>query len=296
MHIERSAAIKIQLKEAVELRSKLIATLNELLNSNEVSSEHAKVSDKNQFLYNLELSAEGFVPILDQVSINEVDRACSMIAGPFFVTEEYPIPSTNEGEMLPFDSSSAGGMMLPLLQLNLQEISALSEKDFGDGLLQLWIDPNTSDQSPINLVRVIPRSEINLGKLLSFDYEPHQDVYNSNIPLDFLYEVGDQEVKIITGYRSTGMQCQSEYIDLYAEYIPEEIMKIITDDVQRFKSLLSGCNEFHVLGSFHPIQYSAVDVGMSCLVEFPIWGPSGKSQILYAHGSDWMNFDFMESS
>ncbi len=274
LQIERSSVVREKLIKAIKLRDKLIQKLNSLVQDD---SEAIK-----RFLKTLELSAEGFTPILTKTSVLEIDRTASMVAGPFFTSEEFPIPYSSDG------------MMLPLIQLDLREISRLSNKDLGDSLLQLWIDPDWSASSR-GLIRNVPREELLNSNLTEFDYELHLEAFQSPVPIDLIYEPSDEFVNIITGYRSIGLRCQDSYLDLYDEELSIDVLQLIENDTQAFKSLLSVNEGLGILGSFYPIQYSAADSSMYCLTEFPMWGASGNAQILYDCGDDWMVFDFQES-
>lgn len=274
LQIERSSEVRQKLIKAIKLRNKLIQKLNSLP---EEDTEAVK-----QFLRNLELSAEGFTPIFTRTSVLEIDRTASMVAGPFFTSEEFPIPY------------SSTGMMLPLIQLDLREISRLSNKDLGDSLLQLWIDPDWSASSR-GLIRNLPREELLNSNLTEFDYDLHPEAYQSPVPADLIYDPSEEFVNIITGYRSIGLRCQDSYIDLYAEDLSIDVLQLIEKETQAFKTHISDSEGLSILGSFYPIQYSAVDISMYCLTEFPMWGSTGNAQILYDCGDDWMVFDFQES-
>jgi hypothetical protein len=280
LKIERSAEVKENLIKANNIRSKLISKLSREMNVEK--SINSSNSTKHSFLRNLELSAEGFTPILTKTAISDADRSSSMLVGPFFTTEEYPIPCSSEG------------MLLPLIQLDLREISRLSNRDLGDSLLQLWIDPDW-DASPRGMIRHIPREEVVTSNLTEFDYEIHLDAHQSPLPDELIYDPDYDSVNVISGYRSVGMQCQDSYFDVYAEELTEDVLNEIEKDLAKFKSLLSASNDLHFLGSFYPIQYSAVDMSMYCLVHFPMWAASGNAQIFYDCGDDWMVFDFQES-
>jgi len=89
--------------------------------------------------------------LVDEIPYKEVDRSKSMMKGPFFITEEYPVPITREGKL-----------MVPIIQVDLRELSKLRGLPLGDGLLQAWRTWN-DDQC-----RVIPRQVVDLQEPLPF--------------------------------------------------------------------------------------------------------------------------------
>lgn len=282
MKIERSNVVQSQLAEATTLRNKLISQLTQALDTGAVKGRSKKKAPKNQFLHNIELSAEGFQAVLTSVPLSQLDRTSSMLAGPFFTSAEYPIPL------------AAKGMMLPVAQLKLSEISKLSGLDFGESLLQLWCDPTWSNESRA-LVRLVPSADVNLQTLTPFEYEPHPEADNSPLPNELLFDPLAANIDVISGYESSGLQCQTNYCDVYSEDLSEEIYELIADDLQQFQELINTDEKLHVLGSFYPIQYSAVDMGMNCLIAFPSWGSSGNAQVLYELNEDSMAFNYVES-
>lgn len=283
MKINRSAEIQAQLAEALPLRAKLIEHLTKSLDTG-IKKKGKKAEPKNSFLQTIELSAEGFSPSLSKVPVAELDRTSSMLAAPFYTNASYPIPHTSKG------------MLAPVVQLNLQEIVELSGFPLGDGLLQLWCDPQwTNDRRGV--VRVIPRDEVTIADMTSFDYVPHPEAENSPIPEDLTFDPDADEVQVIVGYTSIGLQCQTSYLlGVYSDDVPDEILNPIVELVERFQELTEVTSNLHVLGSFYPIQYSAVDVGGYCLINFPEWGSCGNAQVIFElHGDDAMSFSFEES-
>lgn len=281
MKIERSEEVQAQLLEARALRKKLIATLTSALSGEAGKIGLDEEESKNIVLHTIELSAEGFRPVLMPVTIAALNRTSSMLAGPFFTSAEYPIPS------------NSGGMLLPIVQLDLREIGELSGQDLGDGLLQLWCDPDWTN-SDRGLVVVIPREDLEKQEMTPFDYELQPGAEESPIPIELVFDPDLTEVRTITGYESTGLHCQS--LEFRYDYLPEGLVDEIEDDIQRFMDLTDLPSELHVLGSFYPIQYGAADNGWTCLIHFPTWGSSGNAQLFYIlHEPDMIAFNFMES-
>lgn len=85
-------------------------------------------------------------------------------------------------------------------------------------------------------------------------------------------------------------------LGVYSDEVPEEVLTPILEDVERFQELTEVESNLNLIGSFYPIQYSAVDVDGFCLINFPVWGSSGNAQIIFKlyDGGD-MSFSFEES-
>ena len=116
------------------------------------------------------------------------------------------------------------------------------------------------------------------------------------MPQDLIFSPSREEVRVITGAESTGWHAQASYFDVYSEDISEDLFDDIAEDLQIFKVLTDLKNTFHIFGSFYPIQYSAADVGLNCLVHFPVWGSSGNAQMFYEMAPEGgARFVFQES-
>lgn len=96
---------------------------------------------------------------------------------------------------------------------------------------------------------------------------------------------------------SLGMQCQTGYLDVYTEDLDEAIHEAISEDLVKYKEITSfKSRDVQIFGSFYPIQYSAADIGMPCLICFRSWGSDGNAQVFYAGNSiDGLWFGFEES-
>ena len=280
MKIVRSTEIQTQLAEALPLKAKLIDHLSKCLHSKAI-----KKGEKNPFLQTIELSGEGFAPDLTWTSVADLDRTCSMFAGPFYTSANHPIPVTS------------GRMLAPVVQLDLNEITELSGFQLGDGLLQLWCDTEWMNSNR-GLVRVIPRDEVLTAEMTDFDFVLSLDDDDiAPMPEELTYSKEDDQVRIISGYTSVGLQCQTSYLlGVYSDEVPEEVLAPILGDVERFQEITEIESNLHLMGSFYPIQYSAVDVDGFCLINFPGWGSSGNAQIIFKiHDSGGMSFSFEES-
>ena len=264
----RSDPVLAQLTEAQALRAKMLGQLLPVLDPAPNKKTKKKNEPRDPFLQTLELSAEGFNPVFQSIPVAEVDRASSMLAGPFFVSAENPIPTRQDG------------MLWPVIQLNLRQIGELCGVEIGDGVLQLWCDPDWENESR-QFIRVIPRSEIESQSVLPFEYVENLGSENCPLPDDLIFQPSREEVRVITGAESVGWHAQVSYFYVYSEDISQDLYDAVDDDLERFKELTNLKDSFHLFGSFYPIQYSAADVGLNCLVHFPVWGSSGNAQLFY---------------
>jgi hypothetical protein len=281
MKIERSAEIQTQLAEALPLKAGLINHLTKSLHS----KSRKKSKAKNPFLQTIEFSAEGFAPNLTWTAVADLDRSCSMFAGPFYTSSRHPIPVIS------------GRMLAPIVQLDLKEITELSGFQLGEGLLQLWCDTDWMN-SDRGLVRVIPPDEVIAAEMTHFDFVSSLDDDDiAPMPEMLRYNTEDDEIQVISGYTSVGLQCQTSYLlGVYSEEVPEEVLAPILDEVERFQELTEVKNDLHLMGSFYPIQYSAVDVDGFCLINFRDWASCANAQVIfkiYERGE--MSFSFVES-
>lgn len=287
MNVVRNEAVKLQLHNAMALRDKILTTLklNGLAEPSD-SDDEMRQAPCNAFLRTLCSASEGFIPVLTAVDVNKVDRKTSMLGGPFFTCDDYPMPV------------SASGSLAPIIQLDLEILSEISGKCFGDGLLQFWYDTDWDNDSR-DLIRVIPRDVLNTESMTPF--EPTKklfDVISSPVPLELIFNTSWGEVYTITGFESMGLHAQTGYLDIYSEVLTEEQLSSISNFLTDFIKSTDLPDKFHFFGSFYPIQYSSADIGngWECLVHFPEWGSCGNSQLFYClfeNGN--MVFDFSES-
>ena len=112
-----------------------------------------------------------------------------------------------------------------------------------------------------------------------------------------MYDPDAKTVKAIVGYQSLGMQCQTGYLGVYTEGLDEEIYDAISEDLKKYEEITSfESRDIQVFGSFYPIQYSAADIGVPCLICFRSWGSDGNAQVFYAGDSvNGLWFGFEES-
>jgi hypothetical protein len=283
MNVFRSEAVELQVRDAMALRARMLSALNlRGLFDPIVPGDDAREPVRNQFLQTLCSAAEGFIPVVTTTAVNQVDRKASMLAGPFFTCNEYPLPE------------SSSGTLAPIIQLDLQVLSQLSGKDFGDGLLQVWCDTDWNNDSR-DFIRVVPRDVLNNASMTPFEAS---DVAAGPVPEEWIFDVSWDEVDVISGFESMGFHAQTSYLDVYAADLTEDQLSSISDDLSKFITLTDLTNRFHLFGSFYPIQYSTADVGYDwdCLVHFPEWGSSGNAQVFYClYEKGNMSFTFQES-
>ena len=267
-----------QVKETTDLRSKLLNQLNQY---QKIDDSEAKSIDR--LVQAIGLSAEGYKLILKDTPVSEVDRKSSMLSGPFFSSKEHV--------------SYWGGM--PIIQLDLREISQLAGKDFGDGLFIFYYEPD--EEADAQYAFSIPRSEVETQTMTPFgqgevdDEESEDEDEDEELESPYEEEIfrkSSDTVKVILGYESICMQSQGSTIEFLSEDLPESIKLNIKDDLNRFIELTNSKDIFHILGSFYPIQYDVADVGMPCLVHFPQWNAVGNAQIFMSAPG---HFEYYES-
>ena len=282
MKIKRSEKIVNQVKEATDLRLKLLSQLRQYK-----KIDGSEVNSIDRLVQAIELSAEGYKLILKDTPVSEVDRKSSMLSGPFFSSKEY--------------ISYWGNM--PIIQLDLREISQLAGRDFGDGLFIFYYEPE--EEADMQDAFSIPRAEIETQAMTPFgqgevdDEESGDDADNENEDEELespyeeeIFRKSSDTVKVIVGYESIGMQSQVSTIEFLFEELPESIKLNIKDDLNLFTKLTKSKDVFHILGSFYPIQYDVNEVAMPCLVHFPQWNATGNAQIFMSSPG---HFEYYES-
>lgn len=285
MKVKRSAEVLEQLGLATALRTSLLEVLRQSLEKASLPGGKRKTKKKepaHPLIQTLALSAEGFQPVVEVLPISALDRTASMLAGPFFTSAENPIPATPEG------------MLMPIVQIDLRQIQMLNGHNLGDGLLQLWCDPDWENTDRGRVI-VIPREEVETQEMTPFAYVPHPAADSSPVPGNLVFDPSATEIQVISGYESVGLQCQTNYLDIYSEDLPDDVLADIAEKVSEFQKLTQSNSSLHLLGSFYPIQYSAVDIGWDCLIHFPEWGSSGNAQIFYLQTEHGIVFRFDES-
>ena len=186
--------------------------------------------------------------------------------------------------------------MLPLVQLQLEELSAAAQVELKGDLLQLWFDPAANKEH----VRVIPRGKSNLEEATPFDCPAHTAFEQWPIPIYWNRENGWPMIRTIVGLKSLGIESQGSRIEAILDDLGEDevsqwlqtLTKLFAQSTRRVASQTIG-----LLGTFVPIQYGAEDVGMKCLLSIQGWGSSGGAQIFYKTKKDEeLEFSFRSCS
>jgi hypothetical protein len=127
------------------------ALVSDLLEASRENSKNGTCDYSEETISKLE-RRKTIIPVcaIDATSLDpdEIDRKSNMFGGNPFTSLKYPWPLNDSGS--PFH---------PLVQLDLQQISELSSKEFGCGLLQVWLDITDSDLP--STIRIIDPADMN---------------------------------------------------------------------------------------------------------------------------------------
>lgn len=205
---------------------------------------------------------------LFRVPTEFADRTRGMLEGPFFTSSSYPWPQTGDGKYFS-----------PVVQVDLREISKLKDRNYGDGLLQLFLDGADF------LLRVIPREDI-CSKLITNVPSDLEDDYSGWITQK--YWLGDGSfVSQIVGYDEPVLSANVYASDGIPDDDDPEIFKEI---FSRMESLEMNDSGIHMFGTFYPIQYRHSDIGGELFMSLDSeicyeWGDSGNAQIFVSRDS-----------
>ena len=138
---------------------KLMSTLvSDLLEASRESTKDGFCDYSKETILRLE-TLKILVPVwsVDTTSLNphEIDRKSNMFGGNPFTSSKHPWPL-----------NGSGNPCYPLAQLDLRQISKISSKDLGEGLLQVWLDITDSDLP--STIRTIDPADMN--EALQNDY------------------------------------------------------------------------------------------------------------------------------
>lgn len=106
-----------------------------------LSDHNVKESTKRRIRFALNITQPTYHYSLKETSPKRMDRLANMVGGWPYTSQKHPWPMHGDRPFPPF------------LQLNLKDISALSNKNLGDGLLQIWATHETS------LIRVFDHAD-----------------------------------------------------------------------------------------------------------------------------------------
>lgn len=107
-----------------------------------LSDVNVRESTKNRIRFALDIAQPTYQYSLKETSPREMNRLSSMVGGWPYTSQKYPWPMNRDRPFPPF------------IQLNLKDISSLSNTDLGDGLLQVWATHESS------LVRAIDQVDM----------------------------------------------------------------------------------------------------------------------------------------
>lgn len=268
MKIRKSRKTREQVTLANGLKVELLRLVKRKIQS--AKSDETRVKLWHELQREVELTAEAFKLTLKECSVREVDRRTSMLTGPFFTSDEFPVPAAQSG------------MMFPVVQLELNELSAAVQDNLGDGLLQLWYDLGQEKEC----IRVIPLTTVYAQEMTDFNWVPVASGDSFPLPHYWNIDPVGEGVQIISGLTSMGVQSHARRIEAcYMDLIDDEsgwlwtLMKLFLNNTPYKFS-----NPVKMFGAFYPIHYTAAEVDMNCLINIGDWGASGGAQIFYKTG------------
>lgn len=254
----RTEAIDAQIKRAKELKQQIM----ELIEAGSIDESFEGLAALKKVI---ELSTEGYNFVLEERSSGKTDRMKGMLSGPLFTSASYPIPLSKKGKQ-----------MVPVVQLDLKDATNISGLSLGDGLLQVWFDDIDTYE---DITRVIPREEVNLSNLTSFEFnkEGHW-ILSDEWP--FLKDGSSLQ---ILGYESAGIAAiNTSFLSMYIngdteDAFSEELIGLL----EKFDDVAT--NSSDLFSGFYGIQYNAEDFAPSrrCLIAIHDWSSLGKAQIFY---------------
>jgi hypothetical protein len=138
-------------KDKSEGEKSLGDLIDSLLNATKRHSASGEVDYDSDTLNALERLRE-IKPVwkidLHKTSSDSLDRKGSFFGGLPFTSDDYPWPVNSESRPL-----------CPLVQLDLREITKITGEEFGDGLLQVWVNLD-EDKFLTDLIRIVDVEEL----------------------------------------------------------------------------------------------------------------------------------------
>ena len=192
----------------------------------------------------IERAQWGMDSVYKEVPTEKLDRCGNILFGPLFVSCMYPWPQSH------------GGYMLPILQLNLSNISQVMGMDFGSGVLQVWSCQKSLTKFD---VRVIPEHDVSAKYL---EHVIPQSILmfkadSSNlISMNWLPQSGGKSLTI-SNFKNKHFSFQfydGDFLSVIDEADNGKLLKKITL-VEKEYQPHSDC----IGGSFLPIQYFAYE-------------------------------------
>lgn len=265
MKIKRTKEIKEQVLLANKVKSELLRLIK-----NEISAAELKGIDVdawNALLTEVELVAESFDLSLKACPLQDIDRRVSMLAGPFFTSSEHPVPKAGLG------------VMFPVLQLELKELSAAIKEDLGDGLIQIWYDLKAQQE----LIRVIPAADVKEQVMTEFEWIPVAIEDAFPIPHYWNLDPVGKGVQVISGLTSKGVQTTHDCFGACYFDASNDEKCWLWSLLQVFEKIAPEkfTHPIQMFGTHGVIQYSASDVKMNRLINLSDWGSTGHAQVFY---------------
>jgi hypothetical protein len=244
-------------------------------------------------------------PCLEKSQYDDADRLGQHFGGPMYTCEEYPWPADDEGCAYP-----------PVVQIDLEKVSALVGVFLGDGLLQLFYDGDGDyeDYERYYTLRRIPRASIS-EELMTPLPEDFDEFQTFKLPVNTQYAIFEEtysHCSVITGFKKGDFQIEhycrgqlwilaeafkdsdsSNAIRLGAEInqLHDDLLKFIEQTEPEFRvsnlALPGGESQlFGVVGDMNQITSweQAVDGSMPFLnVVLPFNFSAGEG-VIYIHG------------
>ncbi len=210
--------------------------------------DDSSVSDRYEA--GLQTASWAWIPDIQMVSPDEVDRKRGMLLGPLFCSAEEPWPEDD------------GEPMIPLAQIDLENASSLGGVDVGNGLLQVFC-PVKDKLGQRIYTRVIERESVTSEALteaptFSDDIKGFASVGWAQTSSENRTLYGDRCLQI-TGY--TEKKFTLWMPSLFDGYDLTNLDADMRAKIDEFEKIISSNSDawspggFHLFGTFYPIQY-----------------------------------------
>ncbi len=202
-----------------------------------IYKEDQYFSDNLFMIEELECTTPTWLLVTHLADTKTADRRGSMLTGPLFTCEEYPWPLNDKEPML------------SMMQIDLRVPSKLSGLIFGDGLLQIFINPDLLSW----LIRVVPRDIVINSELT--DIPEFGEFDFSLISTDWIGSNG--KYPEIVGLSEPKI---SSAVDFKGEWIPPDLpeeIRLFLDKINKVAGNSWGSNR--LFGTFDLIQYSPLE-------------------------------------
>lgn len=267
MKVSCSKRVRAQLALAAGLKAELLRLIRRKI----ARAPSADLAAKWQsLLLQVELSAPAYKLQTQLRAAAQLDRRCSMLTGPFYTSAQYPAPH-----------DARGGVLFPVVQLELGPLASAIQEPLGDGLLQLWYDLAEARA----MIRVIPLRAVDANEPTPFSWVAPADLDAAPMPGDWNRDPCGDRVHQIVGLVATGLECQAGFIEAhYLELAPEKpdwlgtLIQLFIEKAPYKRR--SSSESVKLFGTFFGIQYSAADVGVPCLMSMG-WYASGGAELFY---------------